>query len=179
MLKILIRQPLHLWRLLEMRYKLEAFALLILTFAFVGTHLDSVLTQALDSIFPANELTFLVAHIFTFLIAISTIFIISWLLPRQNSLRPFLLKPLNKKHLINLLVFYCSKFLSLYLILLLPTMAALISTLGLALAAGTLLVVIIFTLFFLIYFIQLKQASRSNGLFIYKNNTQIKMNSAG
>ncbi len=157
MLRLLFRQPLHIWRTFEIRYKLEAIALFILIFAFLGTRLDNLFGQWVGDIFSKTELTLLVANLFTFQISITGLFIISWLIPRQNSLRPFLTRPLCKNQLIKLVGFHSFKYLSLYLILFLPTATALYSAIGLISFLSALMIVLIFSLFYLIHFIQQKQ----------------------
>ena len=168
MLRILFQQPLHIWRTLEWRYKLEAISLFILIYAFVGTRLDGLFSNWIEGTFSATELTFLIANLFTLQVSIGTAFIISWLLPRQNSLRIFLTKPLAKNHLLKLIAFQCFKYLSFYLIVFLPTVTALFSAIGFISFIGAFLIVIIFSSFFMMLFVYQKQKSPSNVIFIFR-----------
>jgi len=168
MLRILFRQPLHIWRTLEWRYKLEGIALFIIIFAFVGTRLNDLFSKWIDGTFSATELTLLVANLFTFQMSITSVFVISWLLPRQNSLRSFLTRPLSNQHLIKIIGFHSFKYLSLYLILFLPTAIALFFAIGFASALGAGLIVAILSSFILVFFIQQKQKSNPTKIFIVK-----------
>jgi hypothetical protein len=168
MLRILFRQPLHIWRTFEWRYKLEAIALFILIYAFLGTRLHKIFGTGIEELFTRTDLTLLVANLFTLQISFTIVFLISWLLPRQNNLRLFLNKPLSNKHLFKLIGFHCFKYLSLYLILFLPTATALFSALGFLSFIGAVLIVSIISLSFLLFFIQQKQRSNSTTAFLLK-----------
>ncbi len=168
MLRLLLRQPVHIWQTLETRYKIEAILLFILVFAFVGTRLESVFLSWIEKTFSHYDLVVLVANAFVLQISLSMVFIISWLLPRQNSLRYFLTWPLAKSDCIKLLGFYGFKYASLYLLLFLPATAALFSVTGFWTSVGAIIIVMIFSLFFSILFFRQKQNSPSTTLFIVK-----------
>ena len=125
MLKILFKQFTNFWKSLEVRYKLELIILSVIFFAFISSRISIALGSWLQDGATQSGISLLFANLFSFLINVSSLAIIAWLLPNQKTLKTLLMQPLDNKKTFQVLIFYSLKYLSFYIILLLPVLTAL------------------------------------------------------
>lgn len=125
MLKLLFRQPLNIWRTLELRYKLEAILLFILIYTYMATRFNSLFEQWSAQGATDIGIVLIISNFFTLTIAFSALLIIRWFFPKQKAVNLFISKPLNNQKTIKILTYYALKYLSTYVILLLPVLTAL------------------------------------------------------
>lgn len=166
MLTILFKQPINFWRTLEIRYKLELITLLVIVFTVFGSKLNIIFTGWLEDGATYKGLTLLLSNFYSLLISISSLAIITWLIPHQKGLRNLLDQPLNSKNTLKLLFFYTLKYLFLYIVLLIPVLAALLLSLDFWNALAMLFLITVISLFFLSVLFYLRNQSKSNAYFL-------------
>lgn len=166
MLRILFKQPVNIWRTLEMRHKIEAIILWVLMYAFFASRLHTLFLQWQTKSATASGIVLIIVNLFTMQISISSTFIIAWLIPKQKNLHHFLSIPLDSKQLYKLVGYYSCKYLSLYLLLFIPTATAIASSIGWTWALLAVLFTGIIGLFFVLLNIWLKARIRSISNFV-------------
>lgn len=167
MLRLLFKQPINIWRTLELRYKIEALLLFILIYAFLATRLYTLFDNWINEGASEIGITLLVCNFFTFMLTFSSIFILRWFIPKQKGVNIFVSKPLNNKQVLKILSYYSFKYLSVYIILFLPVVTALTANFGIY---STLLSIIIVTLIsysFLLIFFRLENSYKAGRAFIF------------
>ena len=85
MLKLLFRQPLNIWRTLELRYKLEAILLFILIYAYMATRFNIIFEQWSAQGATDIGIVLIISNFFTLTIAFSALLIIRWFFPKQKA----------------------------------------------------------------------------------------------
>lgn len=166
MLRILFRQPIHIWRTLELRHKIEAFLLFMLIFAFLATRLNYLFNSWLAQSATVSGLSLLIINIFTLQLSLSLLFVFLWLLPRQKGLQILLTTPVQNRSLFKALFYYSFKYISVYLILLLPMIVALASATTITSALITILTICITILAYFSLFIFISKVFNSNTPFM-------------
>ena len=130
MLRILLKQIIHIWKSLELRHKLEALFLLIIIYAFIATRLTGLFEKWLNDSASPSGLTILSAQFFILSVTLTTVFIFRYLLHKQLLLKVLLGKPLLKWEVLKSILFISFKYNSAYLLLILPLANALLLTAG-------------------------------------------------
>ncbi len=151
MLRFLLKQPIHIWRTLGRRQKIE----MILLSGLVYIYLSDRLRQYFGSLIAKTEispfgLTDLLTHLFIILAIISGPFIVMYLVPRQKGLKPFYGKPLSANEISAVIIYFSQKYQIISVILFLPVVTSLIFSCGILLTAyAVAFFVIFYTLFFI------------------------------
>lgn len=156
MIGILLKQPLHIWRTLEKRHKLEAILLAVLIISYLTSRLNTFFAGLLNENATISGVTLLVINVFTLQISLSSLAVVQWVIPRQTRLRQFLTAPLSNHHLLQLLTYSAFKYLSAYLILIIPVVLALASF-DLAFAVIAFVMIILLSISYLWCFFLIKQ----------------------
>ncbi len=166
MLPLLFKQLLNFWKSLEIRYKIELFIMLVIIFAVISSRLSISFENWLNEGKSPGHLTLLISNFFSVLINISTLSIIVWLIPRQKGLANLLTQPFDSRKTNQVLIFYSLKYLSLYLILLLPVLLVVFAELGLWSAISSFIIISISVAFFLQSFFWMRNRTESVSIFI-------------
>ena len=166
MLIILIKQLVNFWKTLEIRYKLELLTLLIIVFAVINSKLSSVIQSWIENGASYSGTTLLISNLFSLLICVNLLAIITWILPNQNGLKNFLSKPLNNIDTVKIISFYCTKYLSYLVILLIPLQSAITTILGLKYALFSLFIILGLTFSFLMILIFLRTYLKRKSMFL-------------
>jgi len=131
MTKYLFKQFLHQWRSQGWRVKLELLIIAGILILFIGDKLELVILQWHNefSISPLRITLFMVL-ILVAMIYFSGVFLFAFMLPKQKGLLVFYTKPISQTQLMQLLSFHVLKYHLLYMILMVPLIFALASSLG-------------------------------------------------
>lgn len=128
MLKFLLLQPLNAWRSLARLYKLEIIALLGLIFLFLVGKLHHLYSEWLSfAELSPFLLSILVSHLLLCFIFLNGLFILIYLIPKQQQIACFQVKPLSKNNFFETIGFSYFKYqiilISFYLLCLTPLFA--------------------------------------------------------
>ncbi|MGD9897671.1 MAG: hypothetical protein AB7T22_00965 [Calditrichaceae bacterium] len=156
MLQLLLKQPIHIWRILGRRQKIEV----ILLSGLVYIYLSDRLRQYFESMIQYGAmspfgLTDLMTHLFIFAAIVSGPFIFMYLVPRQKGLKPFYGQPLSPNELSAVIIYFSQKYQIILAILFLPVITALIFSAGLIITAYALVLFVIFYSLFFIFTLEL------------------------
>jgi hypothetical protein len=166
MISILIQQPLNFWRRLEKLYKTEAILLFILMFAFIATRANTQFESwLLEGGSPAG-IALLVSNLFSLQINLSSLAVISWLLPRQQGLSILLTHPLDHRLTLQALGYYTFKYLFVYILLFLPIAITLLNVFDFWFSLLSILIVIVSSLFFFLIQVLIKEKFPANYHFL-------------
>jgi hypothetical protein len=167
MIKLLLRQPLNIWRSLGRLNKIEIIILLGLVYAYLVGRIYHLFIKLLEiEWITPFRLSSLTAHLFIISIFISGPFIISYLVPRQQTLIPFFTQPLGKKDFFQITGYLYFKYQLLILLLAIPFISALIGLHWLA-ALLSLLSITLFSA--VIFYAQIIFYAKSSGHFTFLN----------
>ncbi|MCB0282868.1 MAG: hypothetical protein KDF60_09840 [Calditrichaeota bacterium] len=156
MIRLLLKQPLHIWRTLEKRHKIEAILLVLIIISYLTARLHAVFTGLLDENATKSGITLLAVNAFILQLSLSSMAVIQWVIPRQPRLRLFLTAPLSNRHVLQLLTYSGFKYLSAYLVLIIPFLIAL-AVIDLVFAVMALVMIVVLSVFYFWTFILLKQ----------------------
>jgi hypothetical protein len=167
MLTLLFKQPLNIWRTLELRHKIESLLLFILIYAFIATRLNTLFKTWTTDGASSMGITLLLSHVFIFILTLSALLILRWFIPKQRSVNMFISKPLDNRQIIKILSYYSFKYLSVYLILLLPVITALLANFGLYQALLSFATTLLVSYSFLLLFFVIENKYKAGNYFIF------------
>lgn len=110
MLKILFRQPVHIFYALRARHKLEIFFLLLTVGAVATTRSASLLKLYMHNHPSPSTLLFVLLNVQLLATGFSLLFVLLHLLPGQKGLRALAFHPLDKQALFQLYGYYAFKY---------------------------------------------------------------------
>jgi len=127
MLRILIRQPLHLWARLGRLTKVQVLLLVGLLYIYAAERLVGLL-RAVMAAYPGDvwQLSWVLLHLYIVILLLSAPFIWYFVLPRQPALHVFYGYPLGQRTLMQLLGYYYQKYQIVPLLFFLAVLFALI-----------------------------------------------------
>jgi hypothetical protein len=166
MLALLFKQPLNIWRSLELRYKIEAILLFILIYLYMATRLNIIIANWMKDGVTQTGVLLLISNSFTFVITLSSIFLLQWFMPKQKAINIFVSKPLDNLQVIKVLSYYSFKYLSVYIILLLPVLTAFIFKFGIYPVFFSIIIILMISYSFLLILCILQNRYHSGMIFI-------------